>query len=140
MWIDPKTNWTSKDVPLPGDFNRIEGNVKELKEGVDGLAVEVDAIQAGGIPKITFIESIPTSIVVAAGNTVSQPLQSSSGHCFYLISIYSPTETVAETAAELPGFVTWHLRQGKTGAKDTILITNQSSSAVTIYIKAAYIS
>jgi hypothetical protein len=37
MWIDPKTNWTSKDVPLPGDFNRIEGNVRELDGNVKEL-------------------------------------------------------------------------------------------------------
>ena len=40
MWIDPKTNWTSKDVPLPGDFNRIEGDVKELKNEIVEIVSE----------------------------------------------------------------------------------------------------
>ncbi len=37
MWIEPKTNWTREDVPLPEDFNRIEGNTKELKSLVEQL-------------------------------------------------------------------------------------------------------
>jgi parallel beta-helix repeat protein len=30
-WQTPKTNWAPADVPLPDDFNRIEGNVQELQ-------------------------------------------------------------------------------------------------------------
>jgi hypothetical protein len=27
----PKTDWDNVDIPLPKDFNRIEGNIKELE-------------------------------------------------------------------------------------------------------------
>ena len=30
-WQTPKTNWGATDVPLPDDFNRIEGNVQDLQ-------------------------------------------------------------------------------------------------------------
>lgn len=42
MWIDPKTNWTREDVPLPEDFNRIEGNVRELEGNVRELKEKAD--------------------------------------------------------------------------------------------------
>jgi len=31
-WQNPKTDWHSKSQPLPLDFNRIEGNIRELKK------------------------------------------------------------------------------------------------------------
>jgi hypothetical protein len=144
MWIEPKTNWTREDVPLPEDFNRIEGNVKELKEGADGLKKEVSALlQAAGFAEKT--EVISASGALSAGATVSflipsPPLPPLSGHRYYLISVYSPTATTIENAAELPGYVTWHLRRGKTGERDAVLITNNTGSAVTLYIEAAYIA
>jgi hypothetical protein len=164
MWIKPKTNWTREDVPLPEDFNRIEGNVRELKEGADGLKEdfnriegnvrelkegadglkeEVSALQAAGFAEKTDV--ISDSGAVSAGATVSfpippYPLPPLSGHRYYLISVYSPTVTTIENAAELPGYVTWHLRRGKTGERDAVLITNSTGSTVTLYIKAAYIA
>lgn len=30
-WVTPKTNW-GVEAPLPADFNRIEGNIAELKK------------------------------------------------------------------------------------------------------------
>lgn len=30
-WQTPKTNWKTGDIPLAGDFNRIEGNIQELQ-------------------------------------------------------------------------------------------------------------
>ena len=131
MWIEPKTNWTSKDVPLPDDFNRIEGNVKELKAGVDGLA---------GAAKITVIVS--DSKTIGAGGVVVIPLLPSQEHRFYLISVHSPTaNSISETSEALTGYVTWSLVRGKVGEKDAILIYNRSVlETVTVYIKAAYIS
>lgn len=32
-WQDPKTNWQAPDVPLSGDFNRIEGNINAIEQG-----------------------------------------------------------------------------------------------------------
>lgn len=32
-WQNPKTNWNSADVPLPTDFNRIEGNIQAIELG-----------------------------------------------------------------------------------------------------------
>lgn len=32
-WQTPKTNWTSADVPLLYDFNRIEGNINAIESG-----------------------------------------------------------------------------------------------------------
>ena len=32
-WINPRTNWTSSDVILPGDLNRIEGNALAIETG-----------------------------------------------------------------------------------------------------------
>jgi len=34
-WIEPKTNWTPDDPITEKDLNRIEGNTKSLKSGVD---------------------------------------------------------------------------------------------------------
>ena len=35
VWQTPKTNWKAGDVLAATDFNRIEGNILELKNGVD---------------------------------------------------------------------------------------------------------
>lgn len=32
-WQNPKTNWASADVPLPTDFNRIEGDLQAVELG-----------------------------------------------------------------------------------------------------------
>jgi len=32
-WQNPKTNWNSADVPLPTDFNRIEGDIQAIELG-----------------------------------------------------------------------------------------------------------
>jgi hypothetical protein len=45
-WQTPKTNWGAADVPLPDDFNRIEGNVQELqntKETPAGAQAKAEA-------------------------------------------------------------------------------------------------
>jgi hypothetical protein len=135
MWIDPKTNWTRDSVPLPEDFNRIEGNVRELKTGAEVLNDSV-----AGMAKITVVSDIADTGAVGAGGTVSFLLPPSSGHRFYLISIYSPTAATVEAVAELPGYVTWHLIRGKTGERDAVIITNQTASAVILYSKVAYVS
>jgi len=31
-WQTPKQNWKAADVPVAEDFNRIEGNIKELED------------------------------------------------------------------------------------------------------------
>lgn len=36
-WQNPKTNWGSPDVPLPPDFNRIEGNINAIETGARTL-------------------------------------------------------------------------------------------------------
>lgn len=33
-WQMPKTNWLSNDIPLPDDFNRIEGNTLAIQGGI----------------------------------------------------------------------------------------------------------
>lgn len=41
-WIVPKTTWGSPDVPVPSDFNRIEGNTLDNHDSIiAGLAQEV---------------------------------------------------------------------------------------------------
>ena len=132
MWIDPKTNWTRDSVPLPEDFNRIEGNVRELKAGVDGLA---------GSAKITNIAGVPNSITLGPAANKVIALLPSQEHHFYLISVYSPTVIVSETMEVLTGYITWSSVRGKAGEKDAILIYNRSDyETATVYIKAAYIS
>lgn len=32
MWATPKTDWTAADVPTKLDFDRIEQNIKYLKD------------------------------------------------------------------------------------------------------------
>ena len=59
MWIEPKTNWTREDVPLPEDFNRIEGNIRELqsKPGKPVARVRLSSalnLTASTITKIPF--------------------------------------------------------------------------------------
>lgn len=41
-WITPKTNWQSGDIVLNSDFNRIEGNIQELKNTVDNNYTTLD--------------------------------------------------------------------------------------------------
>lgn len=36
-WQTPKTNWQSADVPLPSDFNRIEGDIQAIEDGLRTL-------------------------------------------------------------------------------------------------------
>ncbi len=48
-WQTPKTNWGAADVPLPDDFNRIEGNVQELqntKETPAGAQAKANTAEA----------------------------------------------------------------------------------------------
>jgi hypothetical protein len=48
-WQTPKTNWKTGDIPLAGDFNRIEGNIQELqntKETPAGAQAKVDTHNA----------------------------------------------------------------------------------------------
>ena len=33
-WQTPKTNWLSNDIPLPDDFNRIEGNILRIQSEI----------------------------------------------------------------------------------------------------------
>ena len=44
-YIEPKTNWNEEYEPSPQDMNRIEGNVKHVKEDID--AIEARSITAG---------------------------------------------------------------------------------------------
>ena len=51
-YITPKTNWLSADVPLPSDFNRIEGNIEELqnsKETPSGAQAKADAAESNAV-------------------------------------------------------------------------------------------
>jgi hypothetical protein len=38
-WTTPKTNWKAGDCPTPADFNRAEGNSRQLNKGGGGLFV-----------------------------------------------------------------------------------------------------
>jgi hypothetical protein len=41
-WQTPKTNWTTGDIPVADDFNRIEGNIQEL-QNTKAVQAELDA-------------------------------------------------------------------------------------------------
>lgn len=44
-WKPPKTDWETGNAPLPGDFNRIEGNTQEIKNKSDNLQIQVDELK-----------------------------------------------------------------------------------------------
>jgi hypothetical protein len=137
MWIDPKTNWTRDSVPLPGDFNRIEGNVKELKAGVDGLAA--DALT---IPRITVLLEQITNLDDTV-DRITIGLPNHSGHRFYLVSIYALDSSAYEEhlvpGTKEMGTVVWWLTRGKGGIGDFLTIQNSAYLGGKTYIKVAYI-
>lgn len=46
-WIEPKTNWTSKDYFNAEDYNRMIGNLTVLKEIADTLFLGITFIEMG---------------------------------------------------------------------------------------------
>ena len=51
-WQTPKTNWNVETPPLPADFNRIEGNIAELRK-----AATIEIADVGGYFVSTNVES-----------------------------------------------------------------------------------
>ena len=51
-WQTPKTNWMAIDVPLPNDFNRIEGNIDDLHMRFDPTTGHKHTGAAGDGPKL----------------------------------------------------------------------------------------
>lgn len=41
-WIEPFLNWNTSSVPSPGDFNRIEGNIKDNHDRLDMIDPDRD--------------------------------------------------------------------------------------------------
>lgn len=39
MWEELKTDWGPSDVPIADDFDRIEKNIKRIKDLLDGVIV-----------------------------------------------------------------------------------------------------
>ena len=139
MWIDPKTNWTSKDVPLPDDFNRIEGDVKELEGNVRELKTGVDGLV---IPKITVLLEQITNLDDTV-DRITIGLPNHSGHRFYLVSIYALDSSAYEKPLALGtrevGAIAWWLTRGKGGIGDFLTIQNSAYLGGKTYIKVAYI-
>lgn len=46
-WIEPKTDWTKDDYFNYGDYNRIIGNIKFLKDYLDGLFSNLPNVDLG---------------------------------------------------------------------------------------------
>lgn len=44
-WITPKTDWTPPDGVADSDFNRIEGNILDVKGRVDGHDTAIGNLQ-----------------------------------------------------------------------------------------------
>jgi hypothetical protein len=141
MWIEPKTNWTREDVPLPEDFNRIEGNVREIKGEVeDEIKPAIDTLNGIVATKARLTKTAEESITIGANEETTFYLAQLSGvHRHYVISVYSPTHMTAETAGTLSNIVTWYLRRGAGHSNDSIYIKNNSASAATLYFLIAFI-
>lgn len=85
-WQTPKTNWGAADVPLPDDFNRIEGNVQELqntKETPAGAQAKANSAEANAknyagnlVGSLSSLATTAKNNIVAAINEVYNWLNS----------------------------------------------------------------
>lgn len=58
-WIEPKVDWNNSNVPVASDFNRIEGNTKDLKDLNDN---KLDNNGDGKEVVVTFAAGTDTEI------------------------------------------------------------------------------
>ena len=65
-WIEPKVDWNNSNVPVASDFNRIEGNTKDLKDLNDN---KLDNNGDGKEVVVTFAAGTDTEI--ASGQTLA---------------------------------------------------------------------
>lgn len=65
-WIEPKVDWNNSNVPVASDFNRIEGNTKDLKDLKDS---KLDNNGDGKEVVVTFAAGTDTEI--ASGQTLA---------------------------------------------------------------------
>jgi hypothetical protein len=74
-WQTPKTNWGAADVPLPDDFNRIEGNVQELqntKETPAGAQAKAEAAETNAKNHANgLVGTLGNLLTVAKNNAVA---------------------------------------------------------------------
>lgn len=70
-YVTPKTNWTAADGVAYGDMNRIEGNIEELKVGVDsidkGSNLDIARCYAENVKTIALFQSDETTYVSTHG-------------------------------------------------------------------------
>ena len=69
-WQTPKTNWSAADVPLPDDFNRIEGNTQHLKDEVDSHKAEDASTTAKGHVQLSSSTSSTSTSLAATASAV----------------------------------------------------------------------
>jgi hypothetical protein len=69
-WQTPKTNWGAADVPLPDDFNRIEGNTQHLKDEVDSHKAENASTTAKGHVQLNNTVTSTSTTQAATANAV----------------------------------------------------------------------
>ncbi len=69
-WQTPKTNWSAADVPLPDDFNRIEGNTQHLKDEVDSHKAEDASTAAKGHVQLSSSTSSTSTSLAATASAV----------------------------------------------------------------------
>ncbi len=98
-WQTPKTDWGAADVPLPDDFNRIEGNVQELqdtKETPAGAQAKANAA-LNSAKQYTDQEVAEVSQALDAHKAESATT-SAKGHVQLSDSVTSTSTTLAATA------------------------------------------
>lgn len=143
MYVEPKIDWKTNDSPTATDFNRIEGNVKEIRSEVeDEIKPAINTINGIVATKAKIIPLINTTVYLSTDADTVINLPSYSGHRFYLISIYTSQNAVRENdlssdIARLFGVACWWLTRYSTG--DTITIRESAQGSGKTYIKVAYI-
>jgi hypothetical protein len=73
-WKNPRINWNSSDVPTANDFNRIEGNIKELEPALGIRTFVKSGTVETGNDYVYFETGLTTS-----HNYIAQLLSDNSG-------------------------------------------------------------
>src|SRR5690554_6252131 len=94
-WKTPKTDWTANDVPVPKDFNRIEGNTLDNRKRLNGHDSDIANLNSrisANASEINKIKTRNVSVImgtISNGNTLPLPSGFSESECFWIVSINS---------------------------------------------------
>ena len=123
-WQTPKTDWAAADGVRNTDFNRIEGNILELYNGVARTNLTVYVATTGSDTNGAGTSALPYATITKALNSIPKNLDGRT------VVINIAAGTYAETVS-VNGFYGGMLRFSGSG---TVTINNLDVRACTLYV------